>query len=175
MAELHLDKPGAHIDQLLRQTRVHQAQLSTLSDLKASVLLTTAALVVPMLLRYTDHPLWCWPSLIMIGFALATVLLAGYGTVPKLGGRKVDPDGSRFDLLFFADFSTLEYGEYVRRMGEVMADPARVYEIELREIYNQGRYLGRAKFRWIRLAYAAFSLGITLSILAAVIVLVIGV
>jgi hypothetical protein len=175
MADFRIDEPGTHVDHLLRQTRMHLAQLSTLADLKASVLLTTAALVVPMLLRFTEHPQWRWPSFIMIGFALATVLIAGYGTVPKIKCRRPDAEASSFDLLFFADFASVSYDEYARRMQQAIADPSRVYEMQIRSIHKQGQYLGRAKFRWIRLAYASFSLGVGLSIVAAVVVLVLGV
>lgn len=163
MSKFHIEQPGPHLDQMVRQTRAHHVALSSLADLKASVLLTTAALVVPLTLRLTARDDLRVAGFVMIGGCLLTVLLAGYGTMPKFGARKAGRKPGRLDLLFFGDIGDLEYDEYLERMQAVMNDPSRVYEMQLFELYKLGQYLERAKFRYIRLAYLAFIGGVIAS------------
>lgn len=174
MNEFRVEKPGAHLDQMIRQTRAHHVQLSQLADVKASVLLTTAALVVPLTLNLTSDPGLRIPALIMIGASLVTVCLAGYGTMPKFGRRFRRDAQRRMDLLFFADFAHLEYEEWLDRLQPVMNDPSFAYETQLHEIYQLGRYLERAKYLYIRLAYAAFIGGVTVSSAAWLVLRVVG-
>lgn len=163
MAEFSIDQPGGHLDQMIRQTRAHHVSLSSLADLKASVLLTTAALVVPLTLRLTSQAELRPAAFVMIGASLLTVLLAGYGTMPKFGVTRKRKEGGRLELLFFGDFTRLSYEEYLARMQAVMNDPSRVYEVQLRELYQLGSYLERAKYRYIRLAYVSFIGGVIVS------------
>jgi len=53
-------------------------------------------------------------------------------------------------------------------MEDVMNDPSKVYEAQVREVYILGIYLARNKYRFIRWAYIAFIAGL----LASAIVLV---
>lgn len=174
MSEFRVEQPGGHLDQMIRQTRAHHVQLSQLADLKASVLLTTAALVVPLTLSLTSDPDLRIPAFLMIGASLLTVCLAGYGTMPKLGSRFRRAAERRLDLLFFADFARLEYEEWLDRMRPVMNDPSRAYEVQLHEIYQLGRYLERAKYRYIRLAYGAFIGGVAVSTAAWIVLRFVG-
>ena len=43
---------GNHIDHLLRQTRMHHVQLSSMADVKANMMLTLASLVITFCIRY---------------------------------------------------------------------------------------------------------------------------
>ena len=174
MAKFHIDQPGGHLDQMIRQTRAHHVSLSSLADLKASVLLTTAALVVPLTLRLTGRPDLRPAALVMIAASLLTVLLAGYGTMPKFGPRRKRPEGARRELLFFGDFIDLDYEDYLQRMQDVMNDPSRAYELQLFELYRLGHYLERAKYRYIRLAYVAFTGGVVVSTLTWVVTIWVG-
>jgi hypothetical protein len=171
MEEFRIDAPGGHLDQMIRQTRAHHVTLSNLADLKASVLLTTAALVMPLSLRFLEHPTLHFPALVMTGFSSITVLLAAYGTMPKFGKPSKDPRAPDFDLLFFGYFTQLDRPTYLHHMQEAMNDPSRTYAIQLEEIYQIGSYLARAKYRWIRYAYLSFISGVVTSSLSWGIVL----
>lgn len=171
MADFTIEQAGGHLDQMIRQTRAHHVTLSNLADFKASVLLTVAALVVPLTLRYLNHPLLHFPALVMATFASLTVLLAAYGTMPKFGKPLRDPDTPGFDLLFFGYFTQLDRDSYLRQMAAAMNDVSRSYEIQLEEIYQLGTYLAKAKYRWIRFSYASFILGVVGSAVALGVVL----
>ena len=111
----------------------------------------------------------------MIAASLLTVLLAGYGTMPKFGlrwKRQREREG-RLDLLFFSDFARLDYDEYLARMEPLLNDPSRVYEAQLHELHSLGCYLEKAKYRYIRLAYIAFIGGVIVSSLTWVVTILV--
>ena len=37
---MKINQPGAHLDHMMRQTRIHHVQLSSMADIKANMLLT---------------------------------------------------------------------------------------------------------------------------------------
>jgi hypothetical protein len=57
----------------------------------------------------------------------------------------------------------LDYDDYEKAMEEAMNDPSQTYQIQIREIYNMGKFLSQKKYRFVRLAYASFILGLFLS------------
>ena len=58
----------------------------------------------------------------------------------------------------------MPYSDYVAHMEEVMNDPSRVYEAQVREIHSAGVYLQETKFRFIKYGYIVFFLGLVLSV-----------
>jgi len=161
---MNITEAGTHIDHLLRQTRVHHVQLSSMADVKANMMLTLASLVITFSIRYLTDSLLRWPVFTLILFCLITIFAAAYAVMPK--GEKhdrIDPKQPNGDILFFGNFIQLTYGEYVEAMERIMADPGQVYEAQVREIYELGVFLARKKYRYIRIAYATFILGLILS------------
>jgi hypothetical protein len=165
-------QPGNHLDQLIRQTRAHHVQLSSMADLKANMLLTMASIVVTLAAPQAMRAGSQWSLLVLITFSLITILLAAYAVMPKLPlhlgpieNSTPDVKSPGFNLLFFGDFTRLTYDEFSREMNEAMADPQRSYELQLREIYTLGQFLAQTKYRYLRLAYATFITGLLLSFL----------
>ena len=163
-------EPSGNLDQMVRQTRIHHAQLSQMADVKASMMLTLASLIITFSIRYLTDPLLRWSVVIMICFCIVTILSAAYAVMPKLN-LKIRPkmNDPSFNILFFGSFFKMEYEEYAGLMNEVMHDPTLSYEVQIREIYEMGIYLGRKKYRYIRIAYTSFLLGVILSVLVLVV------
>jgi hypothetical protein len=65
-----------------------------------------------------------------------------------------------FNILFFADFVRLPYEEFEMAMEEVMNDPSLTYQVQVRELYTLGTFLAKKKYRFLRLAYIAFIIGV---------------
>ena len=163
-AVMQIPEPGSHLDHMLRQTRMHHVQLSTMADVKANMMLTLASLVITFSIRYIADPLLRWPVITLALFCLATVLAAAYAVMPKLDfKRRPNPANLDCDLLFFGNFMNLNYQEYVEAMESIMSSPARAYEAQVREVYNLGVFLGRKKYRYVRLAYLFFIVGLVVS------------
>ena len=162
---MKIDKPGQHLDHMLRGTRWHHVQLSTMADMKANMLLTMSAVVITLATPHVFQSGTHWPFLILIIFSLVTVCLAAYAVMPKLMLSQKDQPAAEigspnFNLLFFGDFVHLPYSKFETAMGEMMNDHDRVYEAQVREIYLLGIYLARKKYRIIRLAYISFITGL---------------
>ena len=167
---MEIMQPGGHLDQMVRETRAHQVQLSSMADVKANMMLTVASLMIPLVSRFLDHPRLAGAAFVMIGFCVLTVMLAAYAAMPKVSfgrhGKDVpDVKSPFFNILFFGNFVFLDYEVYLREMEKMMNDPSLTYEVQLREIYTSGQYLFKAKFRYIRLAYLSFITGIFTSAL----------
>lgn len=165
---MKINQPGTHLDHMLRQTRFHHVQLSSMADVKANMLLTMSSVVITLATPHLFKPDFKWPLLVLVAFSLATVGLAAYAVMPKLPlSRKAAPhpdvNDPRFNLLFFGDFTRLDYAEFEAAMEEVMNDPSRTYEAQVRELYTLGVFLATRKYRFLRLAYLSFIAGLFLS------------
>jgi hypothetical protein len=161
---MEIEKPGAHIDQMLRQTRVHHVQLSMMADQKASMLLTVCAIIIPLTAHFLSTPNFRLVAFTLICFSVLTMLLAIYTAMPGIHKpERVDVSTTSFNPLFFADFTSLEYEEYEELMEGISNDPSRVYETQIREIYLLGQYLVKHKYKYLRLAYLSFLSGIVAS------------
>jgi hypothetical protein len=165
---MEIIQPGGHLDQMIRETRAHQIQLSSMADVKANMMLTVASLMIPLVSRFLEDTRLALAALVMIGFCVLTVMLAAYAAMPKVSfGRQKNnaPDikSPFFNILFFGNFIHMDYGLYLKEMEALMNDPNRTYEAQLKEIYTSGQYLAEKKFRYIRLAYMSFIAGICTS------------
>jgi hypothetical protein len=162
-----VEKPGSHLDQLLRVTQAHLVQLSSMADMKANMLLTMSSVVMtlslPQLLKNTQ----LWPLLILVSFCLLTIGLATYAVMPKMSFRSDGPppdiQSMNFNLLFFGDFTRLTQTEFEGAMQEIMGDHSRTYGTQVRELYLLGIFLAKKKYRFLRLAYLSFITGLTLT------------
>jgi hypothetical protein len=83
MISMEIRQPSTHLDHMIRQTRAHHVQLSSMADMKANMMLTVAALLIPLSIRFLDDPRLQPAALTMIGFCILTVLLAAYAAMPK--------------------------------------------------------------------------------------------
>ncbi len=55
---MDIQQPAAHLDQMIRQTRAHHVSLSSLADKKANMMLTIAALMIPLSTRFLYEQRW---------------------------------------------------------------------------------------------------------------------
>jgi hypothetical protein len=171
-----IHQPGGHLDQMLRQTRIHHVQLSSMADLKANMLLTLCSIMITFAAPHVVSPRLRWPALTLTLFCLTTIALAIYTVMPKVraNGRPEEKSATRdnpaFNILFFGDFVRMPYGEFEATMETVLNDTSQVYEAQVREIYTLGAFLAAKKYRFLRMAYVAFLFGM----LASTGVLVVG-
>lgn len=158
---MEVSKPGSHVDHLLRQTRTHHMELSSMADLKANMLLTMASVVITLSVPHLIKPHLKWAVLVLIASCLVTIILAAFATMPKLpillkSGSPPDITSPKFNLLFFGDFTRLSYEQFEAAMEDIMNDPSRTYQAQVRELYTLGLFLAKKKFRFVKLAYIAF-------------------
>ena len=51
---MEIRQPAVFLDHMIRQTRAHHVQLSAMADMKANMMLTVAALLIPLSIRFLD-------------------------------------------------------------------------------------------------------------------------
>ena len=161
---MQINEAGGHLDQMMRQTRAHHVQLSTMADLKANMMLTAASLVLTFTIRYLADPALQWAALTLMVFCVLTIMAAVYSTMPRTHpqsrqGHEADTSSPLFNILFFGDFLQLEYDEYERQMEKVLNDPSETYERMTREIYGLGLFLAKKKYRFLAWSYRFFLMG----------------
>jgi len=167
---MKIQQPGGHLDQMMRQTRGNLIQLSSMADMKSSMLITLSSVVLTLAVRYVADPQFGPAVIVLGGFCLLTIALATYAAMPKVpvvGGRGgVDVANAGFNLFFFGDFVRMDYASFHDAMEDLMNDPSRTYEMQVREVYTLGCFLAERKYRYLRLAYLTFiaGLGVTASI-----------
>lgn len=162
---MRLESPTSMTDHLLRQTRVHHVQLSTMADVKANMMLTVASVVLTFTIAYVADPAYQWGALTLILFCMASIVAAIYATMPRVNlptekSNHVDPHGPNFNLLFFGSFIYLSYEEFCDAMEGLLNDPDKAGEAMVREIYTLGTFLAHKKYRYLRWAYMLFLTGL---------------
>ena len=163
---MKIHQPGSHIDQMMRQTRGNLIQLSSMADVKSSMLLTLSSVVLTLTGRYIADPTCSAAVFVLGGCCLLTIGLATYAAMPKvpvIATGNADVSDTRFNLFFFGDFVRMDYDAFHDAMEDVMNDPSRTYEMQVREVYTLGRFLAERKYRYLRLAYLAFITGLVAS------------
>jgi hypothetical protein len=162
-----IEKPGSHLDQLLRVSQAHLVQLSSMADTKANMLLTMSSVVMTLTLPQLIKDAHLWPLIILVAFCLLTIALATYAVMPKMPFRAqaVPPDihSQSFNLLFFGDFTRLTQAEFESAMQNVMSDHSHTYGTQVRELYLLGKFLAEKKYRFLRLAYLSFITGLAVT------------
>ncbi len=171
---MKIEQPGSHLDHMIRQTRTHHAELSSMADLKANMLLTVASVVFTLAATRIQAPEVRWAIITLLPFCLITVALSAYATMPSryAGGSDADcprPGEPGFNILFFGHFVDMSFDAYCDAMEEMMNDPSRCYEAQVREVYTLGVFLAKKKYRALRLAYLTFIAGLTTSGLVALV------
>jgi len=146
---------------MLRNVQQHHVQLSAMADLKASIVITAASIVLSIAVGFSVDEVR--PSLLVLsGFMAVALVLAILAALPKVRpkhhiGEEL-PKG--FNLLFFGHFVSLDLDRYVAEMAPLFEDHRALAEAQVKDIYELGVYLERDKYRFLRYAYVVFVAGL---------------
>jgi len=162
---MKINAPGAHLDHMLKQTRMHHYSLSMMADTKANMLLTISSVILTISVPRLIDPDFRIAAVVLILFCLLTISLAVYSVMPKIGAvqklQKIpgvnDPG---FNWLFFGDFVRISYEHYEGIMEQILNDHSMTYETQVRELYTLGKFLAGKKYRYLRMAYLSFIIGL---------------
>ena len=164
---LAVAEAGGHLDIMIRQTRIHHMTLAISADNKANMLMIAASVVLSLAAKDMSSTMR-WHTVILTVGSLASVCMAIFAAMPKFPLSFDKPPPSR-NVLFFNTFANLNYQQFIHEMEDVMSSPAKTYEMQLREIYEQGVYLKKFKYRFVQAGYSIFLIGLFLSAVALVV------
>lgn len=169
---MQIKEPRVQLDHMLLQTRRQLIDYSTMADTKANVLLSISSVITTIVLTRVTDPKLQVAATVLLAFLLLTALMALLTLIPNINifGRKkrtlADQD---FNPLFFGDYANVKFDEYMNFMEELLNDPDRAYEAQVRELYFAGVYLQKTKYNYVKLGYLFFFTGLISSTIVYVV------
>jgi hypothetical protein len=154
--------PRRSVDELLRNVQQALVAYTGQADLKANIVITTSSLVLTIVAtRWGEHSLRPGLSAVAIGTLLA-LLTAITVVAPKFRLPGKGEVRHHFEPhenpLFFGHFASMPRDRFIEIIAEIAADDTTLYEAQVADIHDQGRYLIEKKYRHLRLAYAFLGL-----------------
>ena len=164
---MHISDPRTQLDHLIRQTRHNLVSFSQMADTKAHILLSLSSVLLSLSLTQFHDPRFTLSIVGLDFFLLVTVyfaLLTVIGKVTVFNRRKHSVNDPDYSPLFFGNYCDIPYDEYAQHFAEIMNDSDATFEVMIKDIYYAGRYLLLTKYRYIRLAYVFFFVGLIVSV-----------
>ncbi|MAQ74772.1 MAG: phosphohydrolase [Aquimarina sp.] len=172
------ESPERGIQTLYRVTLRNHIKLSDIADTKANILLSVNAIIISLalanLIPKLDAPSnkhLLFPSLILVLFSVASIILSIMSTQPNITGGKFTKeqvDKKKVNLLFFGNFYKMPYEKYQNAIDQVIEDKEYVYKMLTKDLYLLGVVLKR-KYTLLQITYIVFTIGIILSVIAFII------
>jgi len=165
-----LDKVAGRrsVDYLLRNVHDQLVALTGQADLKASIVITASSLVLSISATQWDRDS-LRPGLVFLAVGMLGALIGAIlAVMPKFRLKRELrlewPDGA--NSLFFGDFTRVSERTWIEHMASILESDEPLYEAVLRDLYQQGDYLIRMKYRLLRIAYVSFLLAFLMMALA---------
>ena len=156
-------KARPSVDFMLRSAQQHHVQLSAMADQKANIVIAFSSIVFTVSLGNIDRLSQSWGFVVLAVFALAALVYAVLSVVPMIERSKAKQTTYTFNPLFFGHFTELEMDDYVARMKDIIQDDTQVYETIIRDIYQIGDVLKKKKYRYLKISYRIFLIGLFIS------------
>ena len=167
--------PERGIETMFRVTLKNHMHLSNIADTKANILLSVNAIIVSLVLSNLvsklDNPsniYLIWPTVIFVGFTVASIVLSILATRPNVTRGKFtkeDVANKKVNLLFFGNFHKMSLIDFEWAMGEMMQDRDYLYSSMKKDLYFLGLVLDK-KYKILRLTYSVFMIGIIISVIS---------
>jgi hypothetical protein len=164
---------GRGIETMFRVTLKNHIALSQIADNKANIMLSINAIIVSIVLtslipKLDNNTFLIWPSVLLLTVCVVSIIFATISTIPKVtsGTSSLQAVKERkVNLLFFGNFYNLDLDDYVFGMKDMMQDDEYLYETLMKDLYFLGKVLNK-KYKYLRVCYSVFMVGIILSVLA---------
>ncbi len=145
--------------QLIRTTQQHHVQLSMMADQKANMLIGATFVVFTLAIGQNSKADFSLPLLVLATFSFLSAAFAALAVMPFTGGRAPQEP----NWLFFGAFSKFSEEQFTDKILARMANQETIYRTMLHDIYQLGVVLETKKYRYLRIAYRLFLVGITLT------------
>jgi hypothetical protein len=149
------------VDYLLLGLQQQMVQLTGQADVKGSIIITAAAIVISVSVTQFNDSEFRWSLGTLVAFVLLALLSSIIAVFPKFKihpepGDEL-PDG--FNPFFFGHYSQISKARHRDVMVSVLRNDSTTYRVMVEDIYDQGVYLLRNKYRFLRFSYACFLIG----------------
>jgi hypothetical protein len=165
--------PERGIETMFRVVPKNHLDLTALADHKASIMISTNALIMSIVLgllvsKLDSNPHLMIPTFLLLAVCLAALTVAVLATRPHVTSGTFTHDdirSKRANLLFFGNFHRSSLEDFEWGMKEMMKDREYLYGSMIKDLYYLGKVLGR-KYRYLRICYSIFMYGMILVVIA---------
>jgi len=177
---------GRGIDTLYRTNYRNHINFSSIADGKANMMISINTILISVIITLSGASLsvegftierfrYTIPILVLLLGSLCSVLFAVLSARPKVTSREINMDdvkASRISLLYFGNFLGIPLKEFIAYLRELKLDQERLYDSMSIDLYNLGIVL-REKYRLLSISYNIFMIGLTISVVAFIVIFVV--
>lgn len=170
-------QPAKGVDSMFRIAAANNVRISSMADNKAHIMITVNSIIISLVLGFIvrnvqDAPHYILPAVILLTMSVGTVIFAVMATRPKLAKgifTQKQVEEKSVNLMFFGSYYQMEYDDYKDGMHQMMHDPDFLYNSLTKDVFWQGKVLGR-KYRLLRISYGIFMYGLIVAVLSFIFV-----
>ncbi len=148
-------------DYLLYGLQQQMTALTGQADIKGSIIITASAIVISVSVTQFNDAELRWSLVTLVAFVLLAMLSSILAVFPKF---KIHPEPGDelpkgFSPFFFGHYSQITKSRHVEVMADVLRNGGTTYRMMVEDIYDQGHYMLKNKYRYLRFSYACFLVG----------------
>ena len=159
------------VETVFRNSSANHLNLSVMADNKAFIMISVNSILISIgvgliIGKLVLIPKLFVPTVILLSVNVATIIYSVLATRPGIMHGKFTREGvdnKTVDLLFFGNFFKMPLADFEYGMKKMMDDDDFLYGNLIRDIYAQGKTLGR-KFRLLRISYNLFMYGMAITV-----------
>ncbi len=162
------------IETLFRNTLRSNLELTSLADTKASVLISVNGFILTVIITasglYLNNPDMLYPFITIMLTALISILLGTMAIRPRDKAQFIRKEHlQKFNsIAYFQDMSEASPDEYLQTVRAILKDKKSLHEHIIKHIHILGSEI-KLKYLWLKRAYAAFGVGLSLSAILMII------
>ena len=159
------------VETVFRNASANHLNLSVMADNKAFIMISVNSILISIgvgliIGKLVLIPKLFIPTVVLLSVNVATIIYSVLATRPGIMHGKFTREGvdnKTVDLLFFGNFFKMPLADFEYGMRKMMDDDDFLYGNLIRDIYAQGKTLGR-KFRLLRISYNLFMYGMAITV-----------
>jgi len=168
-------------ENIYKLSSTNHMRMNAIADRKANIMLTLNGIIISITISIVASESQAnmrlmIPTSILIVVCLVTIIFATLATRPKVTSGKIakeDIDNKKANLMFFGNFSRMEYGDFEYGIRKMMVDRNYLHNSMIQDFYDLGKVMD-AKFRYLRICYNVFMYGIVLAVASIAVLIAIG-
>ena len=167
------DRPVKGVETMFRLSSSNNIRISVMADNKAHIMISVNSIIISVVLgliikNLDEHRNLIVPTMILLAVNVGAIIYSVMATRPKVAAgvfTKEQVDDKSVNLLFFGSFYKMNFKEYDEGIKAMMADKDFLYGSLTKDIFWQGKVLGR-KYKLLRTSYTIFLYGIIAAVVA---------
>ena len=161
---------------MFKSSSANHQRLSVMADNKAFIMISVNSIIISVAIgliigKFVLNPKLIIPTVFLLLANVVTIIYSVLATRPRIMSgtfTREQVEKKTVNLLFFGSFYKMPFIDFEYGIRQMMDDSEFLYRSLIKDIYWQGRVLGR-KFRLLRISYDIFMYGTALSVIAFIV------